>query len=62
MKIAIDDPPAAAQVRCGVRSTERSGMTSRYRANQACSVWRDTPTFSATCDIDIPSPITANTA
>jgi hypothetical protein len=27
-----------------------------------CSVWRDTPTFSATCDTDNPSPITAITS
>ena len=31
-------------------------------ANQECSVWRDTPTFEATCDTDNPSLITANTA
>lgn len=31
-------------------------------ANQVCSVCRDTPTFSATCEIDNPSLITANTA
>jgi hypothetical protein len=30
--------------------------------NQAYSVWHDTPTFSATCEIDNPSLITANTA
>ena len=31
-------------------------------ANQVCSVCRDTPTFSATCDTDKPSLITADTA
>jgi hypothetical protein len=29
---------------------------------RVCSVCRDTPTFSATCEIDNPSLITANTA
>jgi hypothetical protein len=29
---------------------------------QECSVCRDTPTFEATCEIDNPSLITANTA
>jgi hypothetical protein len=33
-----------------------------YRANQGCSVCRDTPTFEATCGTLRPSAITANTA
>ena len=67
-----DDPRRPAGTRYGGlyghdvgrcdRSANPSKPSASYRANQACSVCRDTPTLEATCDIDRPSLITASTA
>ena len=47
---------------CVINVLDGTGHGCFYRASRACSVWRDTPTFSATCDTDKPSPTTAITA